>query len=153
MTTPDLDELEALEKARTQGVWSIRETHVSDELTVEIDADSWMAFATFVVRGSDGEPLRPFSTEGPANAVFIAALANAAPFLIAEAVEARRLREENARLREALEHLVLDNEDYVRINKLHNADGTPAITFSMRQARAALSPAGSVVGSGDEDGR
>ena len=48
-------------------------------------------------------------------------------------------------LREALEDLVSDCEEYVRINNLHNADGSPASNHAMRRAREALTLARSVL--------
>lgn len=44
-------------------------------------------------------------------------------------------------LYEALESLLNDCEEYVRINNLHDDDGSPANTHSTRRARAALSKA------------
>ena len=41
----------------------------------------------------------------------------------------------------ALQALVSDCDDYVRINNLHAADGGPATTQAMRQARAAIARA------------
>ena len=41
-------------------------------------------------------------------------------------------------LYEALQQLADECDEYVRINNLHNGDGTPATTHSMLQARAAL---------------
>jgi len=46
--------------------------------------------------------------------------------------------DEIERLRAALWDLVSDCEEYVRINKLHNNDGSPATNHAMRRARAAL---------------
>jgi len=61
-------------------------------------------------------------------------------------VRADRLSElerDNAALREALQGLHDDTVEYVTLNKLHNADGSPAINNHwMRRARAALAGSG-----------
>ena len=44
-------------------------------------------------------------------------------------------------LYEALQQLSDECDEYVRINNLHNGDGTPATTHSMLRARAALAKA------------
>lgn len=44
----------------------------------------------------------------------------------------------NAALRGALQDLYDDVTEYVRINNLHNSDGSLATTHALRRARAAL---------------
>jgi len=97
MTDPlDLDELERLEKAATPGPWSFKGT---GGLHMDGARDGWMVEGPHNGKrwpriARDAAPYR----ERGENPALIAALRNAAPALIAEI---RRLREENARLREA----------------------------------------------------
>ena len=85
-----------------------------------------------------------------ADAALIVALVNAVPAITAALRECAKRRteqdEERVRVRvleEALKGLHDDVVEYVTLNKLHDADGSPAINNHwMRRARAALNATG-----------
>jgi hypothetical protein len=54
--------------------------------------------------------------------------------------EITSLRSQNKVMREALENLIADCDEYVRINNLHGNNGEPAKWATVENARAALSP-------------
>lgn len=105
--------------AHTPGPWVLRGGQIYAVPAEPIDANS--DFEPFCIADRDMDQRIDFDTIGEANGRLIAA----APDLL-----------------EALKALHDDIVEYVTINNLHDADGSPAINnFPMKQARAAIAKA------------
>jgi DNA-binding IclR family transcriptional regulator len=100
--------------ARSVGYW------------VDDDQWQWVVLALCV----------PFSASAASRENVQAMAAHVVAF---QPLSAKRLLRERREAVELLDRMLAETDEYVRINKLHAEDGSPASTQTMRQARACLS--------------
>lgn len=130
-TTPDLARLETLERAATPGKWTISWSVFGDTVSPKYkrlggapDEHGWRTITADLLLDRDAE--------------FLVALRNAAPWLLAQAREAERLRLANETLTAALDRLVKAGEAMLSVPTLSNERVRAArleLVAALRQAR------------------